>query len=137
MKNLLRIFLVILTIFLTCTNAEKSSYESEDIAEEQDRPKLTKVSSNSQNESGDLPQKSEGRKKFSGMKFSGSKGSFGGTKLSNGKTAQKSLHTTGVTYRGGTTLGIRNHYIPIIVGFIVVLILIVGLLIYLNHDQRC
>ena len=71
------------------------------------------------------------------MKFTGSKGTFGGTKLSSGKTSQKNLHATGVTYRGGSTLGIKNHYIPIIVGFILVLVLIVGLLIYLNHDQRC
>ena len=134
MKNLLRIFLVISTIFLTFTNSEESRNESKDIIEEQQRPKLTKIS---RNESADLTQNPEGRKKFSGMKFSGSKGAFGGTKLSNGKTSQKSLHTTGVTYRGGTTLGIRNHYIPIIVGFIVVLILVVGLLIYLNHDNRC
>ena len=137
MKYLLRIFLFVSTIFLICTNAEKSLNESDKIAEEPDRRKLTKIVSISRNESGDLSQEPEERKKFSGMKFSGSKGSFVGTKLSNGKTAQKSLHTTGVTYRGGTTLGIRNHYIPIIVGFIVVLILIVGLLIYLNHDQRC
>ena len=137
MKELFGTSLVILTIFLTFTNAEKSSNEFKNITEEQGRPMLMKVALVTRNESGHLPQEPEGRKKFSGMKFSGSKGTFGGTKLSNGKTSQKSLHTTGVTYRGGTTLGIRNHYIPIIVGFIVVLILIVGLLIYLNHDQRC
>ena len=132
MKNLFKIFLVILTIFLTCTNAEKSSNESKNITEKQDRPKFTKIVSISQNESGDLTQKPEERKKFSGMKFSGSKGSFGGTKLSSGKTSQKNLHTTGKTYKGGSTFGL-------IVGLVVTLpfVLVFGIVTYLNHNNRC
>ena len=132
MKNLLRIFLVISTIFLTFTNSEESRNESKDIIEEQQRPKLTKIVSISQNESGDLTQKPEERKKFSGMKFSGSKGTFGGTKLSSGKTSQKNLHATGKTYKGGSKFGL-------IVGLVVTLpfVLVFGIVTYLNHNNRC
>ena len=119
------------------TQAEKSLKVSNNITEEQDQAKLAKIASISQNASSDLTQKPEERKKFSGVKISGIKGSFGGTKISNGKSSQKNLHVSGVTYKGGSTLGIRNHYIPIIVGFIITLILIIGLIIYLNHDNRC
>ena len=69
MKTLFRIFLVISTLLVTYTQAEKSLKVSNNITEEQDQAKLAKIASISQNASSDLTQKPEERKKFSGVRI--------------------------------------------------------------------